>query len=84
MALVYVGEPESPEPLLVALQAWRANTRFAADPRNPYVYAHPLFGVEKLAAWIDRLSGAAEGHPPEEPAYTAAPVNSYVRNGFRF
>ena len=26
---------------------------------------------------LDRLSGAAAGHPPDVPAYTAAPVNSY-------
>ena len=34
--------------------------RFVADARNPYVYAHPLFGVEALQPFIERL---ADVHP---------------------
>ncbi|MBW7907133.1 MAG: TIGR03663 family protein [Phycisphaerae bacterium] len=43
----------------LAVQAQRASTRFAADPRNPYVYAHPLHGVERMLAWIERLAAVS-------------------------
>lgn len=41
-------------------QAHRASFRFCVDYRNPYVYAHPLRGVVRLANWIERL---ARVHP---------------------
>ncbi len=41
-------------------QAYRANTRFCADYRNPYVYAHPLFQVVELA---ERVEDVASIHP---------------------
>ena len=43
----------------LAAQAQRAATRFASDPRNPYVYAHPLHGVERMTHWIERLAAAS-------------------------
>ncbi|MCK4342010.1 MAG: TIGR03663 family protein [Phycisphaerae bacterium] len=45
-------------------QAWQSNTRFFTDPRNPYVYAHPLNDVVKLTAYLDQLARAC---PPDEP-----------------
>ena len=41
-------------------QAWAASFRFAADPRNPYVYAHTSADVLEVVA---RLSQLAESHP---------------------
>jgi uncharacterized protein (TIGR03663 family) len=41
-------------------QAYQANTRFCADYRNPYVYAHPLFQVVELA---ERVEDVASVHP---------------------
>lgn len=41
-------------------QAVRANFRFCADPRNPYVYAHPVADVIRLAR---RLTELAALHP---------------------
>ncbi|HUL76492.1 MAG TPA: hypothetical protein VL691_04440, partial [Vicinamibacteria bacterium] len=41
-------------------QAFSASFRFAADPRNPYVYAHTgtdVFGI------VDRLKEVARAHP---------------------
>lgn len=37
-------------------QAWRSSTRFAADNRNPYVYAHPVTGAVDLANYVEALS----------------------------
>lgn len=37
-------------------QAVAASFRYAADPRNPYAYAQPLYGVERLGAWVDKLA----------------------------
>ena len=36
-------------------QACQTNFRFHTDYRNPYVYAHPLTDVVRLATWVDRL-----------------------------
>jgi uncharacterized protein (TIGR03663 family) len=41
-------------------QAWAASFRFAADPRNPYVYAHTSTDVFDVVA---RLTQLAESHP---------------------
>ncbi len=41
-------------------QAWQANTRFATDTRNPYVYSHPLRSAVLLGEWVERLAAA---HP---------------------
>jgi len=48
----------------LAAQAVRANGRFCADPRNPYVYAHSLPDVVRLAR---RITDVAALHP-EGPA----------------
>ena len=40
----------------LAAQAARANFRFFADPRNPYVYAHALPDVVRLARRIGELA----------------------------
>ncbi len=37
-------------------QAHRGNTRFCADPRNPYVYAHPVNDAVRLAERIEQLA----------------------------
>ena len=37
-------------------QAWRSNTKFYADPRNPYVYAHPVTDVADLATYLEQLA----------------------------
>jgi uncharacterized protein (TIGR03663 family) len=41
-------------------QAYLANFDYYDDPRNPYVYAHPVSGVKRLGA---RVQGVAEYHP---------------------
>jgi predicted membrane-bound mannosyltransferase len=56
--------------LLIALaafqlgnQAWRASYLYAADFRNPYVYAHPAADVLRLAERVEDLAKASpEGH----------------------
>lgn len=40
----------------LAAQAIRANFRFCADPRNPYVYAHSVPDVVRLARRIEELA----------------------------
>lgn len=40
----------------LAAQALRANSRFCADPRNPYVYAHSVPDVVRLARRIDEMA----------------------------
>jgi len=37
-------------------QAYQANTRYCADYRNPYVYAHPRFAVIELARRVEELA----------------------------
>ena len=46
----------------LAWQAWRGSHDevFCTDPRNPYVYAHPVRDVERLAEDMERL---AQAHP---------------------
>jgi len=44
-------------------QAHRGSFRFHADPRNPYVYAHPVNDVARLAEQIEQLAGShPDGH----------------------
>jgi uncharacterized protein (TIGR03663 family) len=38
-------------------QAYRSSFVFAADPRNPYVYAHPVIDVVRLAERVEQLAG---------------------------
>jgi len=44
----------------LAVQNWRANFRYPADPRNPYVYAHTVPDFLRLPA---RVTGVAALHP---------------------
>jgi uncharacterized protein (TIGR03663 family) len=44
-------------------QAWAGSFRFAADPRNPYVYAHTGTGVFEVAK---RVEGLALAHPERQ------------------
>lgn len=44
----------------LARQAVLANSRFCADPRNPYVYAHTSIDLLKL---VDRMDELAAVHP---------------------
>jgi hypothetical protein len=44
----------------LAVQDWRANFRYPADPRNPYVYAHT--GTDVFAI-VQRLERLAQAHP---------------------
>ena len=37
-------------------QAWAGSFRFAADPRNPYVYAHTGTGVFEIARRVEALA----------------------------
>jgi predicted membrane-bound mannosyltransferase len=41
-------------------QAWAGSFRYAADPRNPYVYAHTTTDVFEIAR---RVEGLALAHP---------------------
>jgi predicted membrane-bound mannosyltransferase len=40
----------------LATQAERASSRYCADPRNPYVYAHPVPDVIRLARRIEEIA----------------------------
>jgi uncharacterized protein (TIGR03663 family) len=53
-------------------QSVAGSFRFAADPRNPYVYAHTTPGVFQV---VDRLNGLATVHP----AGTAMPLQVVTR-----
>jgi hypothetical protein len=44
----------------LAVQDWRANFRYPADPRNPYVYAHTVPDLLRLTA---RVTDVAAFHP---------------------
>ena len=55
MAILAVATPH------LGVQSWRASHSrvFCADPRNPYVYAHPVGDVVKLERYLTRLTDAA-------------------------
>jgi uncharacterized protein (TIGR03663 family) len=44
----------------LGFQAWAGSFRFAADPRNPYVYAHT---GEDVFTIVDRMKAVARAHP---------------------
>jgi len=44
-------------------QANEGNWRFYADPRNPYVYAHPGSDVARLGSLVEQLAGV---HPDQD------------------
>ncbi len=60
----------------LAWQAWRASYVYAADRRNPYVYAQTLPDVLKLVA---RVQALARGHPEgaQMPVQVMAPEDDY-------
>jgi uncharacterized protein (TIGR03663 family) len=47
----------------LATQDWRANFRYQADPRNPYVYAQTVPDFLRLSA---RVAAVAAAHPDRE------------------
>ncbi|RPJ76656.1 MAG: TIGR03663 family protein [Acidobacteria bacterium] len=47
----------------LGLQSWRGNFRYAADPRNPYVYAHTSPDFLRL---VDRVENLSAVHPNRE------------------
>src|SRR6266850_483683 len=44
----------------LAAQAWQASTRYAADPHNPYVYAHTSSDILNL---VRKVEAIAKVHP---------------------
>ena len=44
----------------LAVQSWRANFKYGADPRNPYVYAHTSTDFLRL---VNRIEDVAAVHP---------------------
>lgn len=63
-------------------QTGLANTKFYADNRNPYVYAHPVNGVKELSRWVDRLASVSpEGRRTLIRVFTpdAWPIPWYLR-----
>jgi uncharacterized protein (TIGR03663 family) len=65
-------------------QAWRASVTYAADPRNPYVYAQTVPDTVRMAARIRELGA---GHPDGErmrvsvvaPPHEQWPLPWYLR-----
>jgi predicted membrane-bound mannosyltransferase len=65
-------------------QAWRASVTWAADPRNPYVYAQTVPDAVRMAT---RIRGLASVHPDGErmqvsvvaPPYEQWPLPWYLR-----
>jgi uncharacterized protein (TIGR03663 family) len=60
----------------LASQAWRADVVYAANPRNPYVYAQTVPDVENLIGKIEALAQAA----PQKEKFlikVMAPENDY-------
>ncbi|MCX6866529.1 MAG: glycosyltransferase family 39 protein [Verrucomicrobia bacterium] len=56
----------------LAAQAWRANFRFCADPRNPYVYAHSVPDVIRLSRRIHEIA-ALHADGPSMPIHVITP-----------
>lgn len=55
-------------------QAWRANGRFCADPRNPYVYAHTSPDLLNL---VKRVEAIAAVHPAHRDMVIEVCANPY-------
>ena len=49
----------------LAVQSRRANGRYAADPRNPYAYAHTLPDARRLAQRIDAVAACGAPAPAD-------------------
>jgi uncharacterized protein (TIGR03663 family) len=46
----------------LAAQAWKASTEYAADPRNPYVYAHTSEDILELVQKMEALADSTSEH----------------------
>lgn len=60
--------------LALAVQAWRANFRYPADPRNPLVYAQTSQDVLRLS---DRVRALSLLHPDRERMLVAVVAGPY-------
>jgi uncharacterized protein (TIGR03663 family) len=58
----------------LGLQSWRANFRYPADPRNPYVYAHTSHDFLRL---VTRVEGVSRVHPDRERMLVAVVAGPY-------
>lgn len=47
----------------LGVQAWRSGRLLAAESGNPYIYAHPLRGGARLAAYLEQLAELRPDHP---------------------
>lgn len=59
----------------LGVQSWRAETTYAADVRNPWVYAHTSTKLVELVQRIDEI--AAIGHGAETTIQVIQPDNDY-------
>lgn len=59
----------------LGLQSWRAETTYAADVRNPWVYAHTSTNLAELVKRIDEI--AAVGHGADTTIQVIQPDNDY-------
>ncbi len=57
-------------------QSWFLNFRYAADPRNPYVYAHTLPEIDIMLEAIDKAAGACD-EGLDLPIYIIAAGDDY-------
>ena len=58
----------------LGLQNWRANFRYPADPRNPYVYAQTSPDFLRL---VTRVAGVSAVHPDRERMLVAVVAGPY-------
>jgi predicted secreted protein len=61
----------------LASQAWRANFRYAADPRNPYVNAHTSPDLLRLARRITDIARARGDREPTLVKVVAGPYEQW-------
>ena len=54
-------------------QAWRASVTYAADPRNPYVYAQTVPDLVRMATRIHRLAALHADGPRMQVSVIAPP-----------
>ena len=57
-------------------QAWRAAVTYAADPRNPYVYAQTVPDAVRMAARIRELAAASPRRANMQVSVVASPVRA--------
>jgi predicted membrane-bound mannosyltransferase len=61
----------------LAVQSWRANFRYPADPRNPYAYVHTSPDVVRLAGRVEALSALHPGRENMLVAIVAGPYEQW-------